>query len=369
MRGPPVAVIGAGIVGLATAYALMERGVAVRVHEAGIPGGGQSAGESRIFRHAHDDPRLVALARDSRAVWDEWAERFGVELVSSDGAVAIGPSAQQRLRVLERVGGVPARAIDGAELADRMPLLARYSGPAVLDEAGGAIRTRTAIAALSGRLGDSIATGEVISLRARAGGRIEVRSVGGCAEYSGVVVCAGRETARLARGVGLALPVRLAAHVRLTFDVKGAAPDRVACFQDGSGEFGEVGMYATPLPGNSRYAVGLSQTVGVREDGALVDPDALASLGERARAYVTRALPRLTPEPSGFVHCWVTDLPWSEDGVAVWDTGDGILFVAGHNLFKQAPGLGRLLARAATGEGLEATLSPEARLGEPQSGR
>ena len=43
-----IAVIGAGIVGLATAYALSERGVGASVYEGGVPGNGQSGGESRI---------------------------------------------------------------------------------------------------------------------------------------------------------------------------------------------------------------------------------------------------------------------------------------------------------------------------------
>jgi sarcosine oxidase len=362
---PNVAVIGAGIVGLSTAYALRERDVAVRVYESAQPGHGQSGGESRIFRHAHDDPRLVECARLSRAMWDDWTQRFGVELVSSDGAVAIGASAEERLEVLDRVGGVPARAIESGELADRMPLLARYAGPAMLDEGGGAIRTGVAVSALAGELGGAIVTDEVISMRVRPGGGVEVRSVNRCAEYAHVIVCAGRETARLAESVGLSLPIRLAAHVRLTFDVRSSAEARIACLQDGSGEFGEVGVYAAPLPGNRQYAVGLSQAVGVRDDGAFADPAELASLADRARAYVERALPGLDPEPTGFVHCWVTSLPWSDDGLAVW-SAEGILFAAGHNLFKQAPWLGAALAQAAaTGEPVDSRLTPESRLGAP----
>jgi glycine/D-amino acid oxidase-like deaminating enzyme len=167
-----VGVVGGGIVGLSTAYALTELGATVRVYESGVPGDGQSGGESRIFRHAHDDARLVALARASRAIWAEWASRAGTELVSTDGAVAIGLAVNKRLAVLDEVGGVPV----------------------------------------------------------------------------------------------------------------------------------------------------------------------------------------------GYRHCWVTRVPWSDDGFAAWQR-DGLVFLAGHNLFKQAPAIGRAVARLAVGEQPEVDVAPECRLG------
>ena len=364
MQGSEVAVIGAGIVGLSTAYSLLERGAAVTVYERGVPGNGQSGGESRIFRHAHDDPRLVAFACRSRAIWTEWEAALGVELVSADGVVALGPAVESRLEVLEQVGGVRVRPIEAAELSERLPLLAAYSGPAMLDEGGGSIRTGTAVRALAGRLGGALVADEVISVRPTGSGAVEVRAGGGCAEYASVVVCAGRGTPQLARGVGLSLPVGQAAHVRLTFTVRGDPPARLACLQDGSGHFGQAGIYAAPLAGNRHYALGLSHTVAVQEDGSLVDPAGLADLSERAGAYVERALPGLDPEPVDYRHCWTTELPWSPDGLAVWET-DGVYLVAGHNLFKQAPALGQALAQAAVGEGLADDLRPEATLGAP----
>ena len=48
--------------------------------------------------------------------------------------------------------------------------------------------------------------------------------------------------------------------------------------------------------------------------------------------------------------------------MAVWERA-GLLFPVGHNLFKQAPGLGRKLAAAAAGERLAPELRPEATLG------
>jgi sarcosine oxidase len=255
---------------------------------------------------------------------------------------------------LNEAGGVRAREVEDSELAGWLPLLAPPDAPVVVDEDGGVIHARATIDALTEAVRDSLVVDEVLSVRLTGSG-VEVRSGGLHAEYERVVLCAGRGTVALARGAGLPLPVRQAAHARLTYRVRGEPPIRLACLLDAGGAYGD------PLPGNAAYAVGLGETA-VHEDGSLVDPAELATLAKRTSAYVAEALPGLDPDPVDVRHCWVTELPWSPDGIAVWEHG-ALLAVAGNNLFKHAPALGRALALAALGDDLAPHLRPEAKLG------
>ena len=215
------------------------------VYERGAPGAGQSGGESRIFRHAHDDPRLVALAVEARARWRAWEQRFGVELLAPVGSVAVGPAVERRLPLL-RDAGVRARMVDAAV---ELPILAARAEPAMLDEDGGVIRTRAAVDALVGALGDRLVADEVVVVRPSG----EVRAGGAVVRHDRVVVCAGRDTATLAAGAGLGLPVRVSTHTRFAYPVREPSP--LACFQDST-----TGAYGDPLPGNDRYAIGLDGT-------------------------------------------------------------------------------------------------------------
>jgi sarcosine oxidase len=318
-----VAVIGAGIIGLATAYELAEQGAAVTVYERSAPGAGQSGGESRIFRHAHDDPRLVAFARRARDGWRAWEKAFGVGLLAADGVVAVGRAVATRLPLL-RQAGIDARPLDAAE--QRLPLLAPGYGPAMVDEEGGVIRTTAAIAALTGALGGRLVHDEVVAVLPTG----EVRAAGATVRYERVVVAAGRETPAL---TGLPIPLRVSTHTRFAYELRSEPPERLACLVDGRGAYGD------PLPGNRRFAVGAD------------DP-----------GYVAAALPGLDPRPVEARNCWVTELPWGHDAFAVWESG-AVLAVAGNNLFKHAPALGHELAQAALGAEMPEQLRPEARLG------
>ena len=70
-------VVGAGICGLAAAYELQRRGEDVLVLEAEGVAAGQSTGPGRIFRVAHRDERLCALALQARDAWQRSASSGG----------------------------------------------------------------------------------------------------------------------------------------------------------------------------------------------------------------------------------------------------------------------------------------------------
>ncbi len=359
---PEIAVVGAGIVGLATAVAVSDSGERVVVYESRQPGSGQSAAESRLFRHLHEDMRLAEITREGRKLWSEWEERFGRELISRDGVITIGDPALELLSILDDIGGVDAHEIGPAEVSERLPILVNTDAPAILDPKGGAIRTRAAIEALSAELAGSLRSEEVISIRVTERETVEVRTGEGCAEHSRLIVCAGRGSAALARTVGLELPLEFGAHVRLAFAVKGESPAILSCLLDLSEGFGGSFVYGAPQRDNKTYSVGIADSAPGHEDGSIPDPEALATLAERTAAYVERALPGLEPEPVQYLHCHTTRLPWAEDGLGIWEHGP-ILFVAGNNLFKQAPALGRFAARAALGDRLDERLRPESELG------
>jgi sarcosine oxidase len=66
---------------------------------------------------------------------------------------------------------------------------------------------------------------------------------------------------------------------------------------------------------------------------------------ERIQSYASRALGGLLPEVASFRLCHTTKLGEEKDAFAVW-AADDVVAIAGNNLFKFAPALGRVLADA-----------------------
>jgi glycine/D-amino acid oxidase-like deaminating enzyme len=341
-----VAVVGAGITGLSVGYALRRRGLDFRVFEGGIPGSGQSAGRTRVFRHGHDDERLVALAVRARVEWERLEEELGVRLLGRQGVLICGPNVAQRGAAFE-LAGAPARLVDREGQAAALPVMAPSEDDAQLDELGGSIDVRAAIDGLAGVLGDRIVTASVFGIREASG--VEVHTSEGIVPAERVIVCAGAEVHPLANELGLDIPLEIELHTRASFRVREPGAS-LACLQDRSNAHGET-VYAATMPDGLEYAIGL---------GSEHEPPVEEALA-RLTAYVKRGMPGLDPEPANVRLCKTSILPWGADAFAVWRSGS-VDVLAGANLFKFAPLLGELLAEGNTDE-----LAPDRRLGSSVS--
>jgi sarcosine oxidase len=338
-RTADVAVVGAGIIGLACAYELVRRGVDVRVFEAAHPGAGQSAGRTRIFRHAHRRRELIERAVESRALWERWEQELGSRLLGREGMLLTGPAAEEVAALLAEAG-TPSRLVDEREQAQALPILAPPGGVAVLDELGGSTDVAATIRLLASALGDRLVRAQVFAVE--PGERAVIETSEGIWEAGRAVLCAGAGIDSLAPELGI--PVTLSCHARVTFRARDAGlAGRLAALQEQSGAYGET-VYAAAFPGEPLYGVGLAGEGADVPLGTTARP-----LVDRIVAYVREALPGVDPEPVGVRLCVPTDLPDSPDCFEVWST-DSVLALVGDNLFKFAPWLGRMLAAAACGE-------------------
>ena len=327
-----VAVVGAGITGLSTAYALQRRGVEFVCFEAAAPGSGQSAGRTRVFRHGHDDERLVRLAVRARAEWERLEDELGARLLGREGVLVCGPNVAERAAAFE-AAGVPARLVGREEQSAALPVLRPPEDEALLDELGGSIDVRAAIDGLAGGIGERLVQARVFEVRERDSG-VELHTSEGVWSAERAILCPGAQLHELTAGLGLEIPLTIDLHTRAAFPVREPGPP-LACLQDRSNVHGEI-VYAAPMPDGRQYAIGL----GGEEEPPV--EEALARLS----AYVERAMPGLEPDPASVRLCQTSILPWSPDAFAVWRTGN-IDVLAGANLFKFGPLLGELLADGA----------------------
>jgi sarcosine oxidase len=241
-----------------------------------------------------------------------------------------------------REAGIEAQLLDPSRQTEVLPGLVPPGDKALYESGAGAIRSAAAIDALSGSLGGRIVGTTVMALESSHGGVTIVTSEG-IWQVEKALLCAGTGTAALARSLGLTIPLRLTFHPRAKFLIRERNRDvHFACLQDGSGYHGES-VYGGPADDGRHYVVGLI--------GADLSADQAHTLGDvqgviqRISRYVERALPSLDPAPVGVRVCATTKLPAGKDAFAVWATGD-VVTIAGNNLFKFAPSLGPLLARA-----------------------
>lgn len=138
-----VLLLGGGIIGLACARALADRGLRVTVVErgrAGMAASAAAAGMLAPLAEVPDDGPFLDACRASRDQWTRWApelaEESGIDLdYDRSGVLLFDPDDPRRARSLTeraRTLGETAEVLDRAELQRRVPDIAPDVGEAVL---------------------------------------------------------------------------------------------------------------------------------------------------------------------------------------------------------------------------------------------
>jgi sarcosine oxidase len=149
-----VAVIGAGVMGLATGWALRRRGLEPVVYEQFEVGNdrGSSHGRSRIFRLAYAEDHYVRLAQEAFGLWRELEEESGETILELPGLVEIVQSLEESTaETLERCG-VAWERLEGEEAERRYPIRVPEGSFVVVQPEAGIARADRALAAFARKL-------------------------------------------------------------------------------------------------------------------------------------------------------------------------------------------------------------------------
>jgi sarcosine oxidase len=332
-----IVVVGAGVMGAATAYALRRAGhdpVVLEQFELGHARG-SSHGEARIFRLVYDDPHWVAQAQRALPLWRELEAETGETLLSTTGSLDLGPGTDDRAAALEPCG-VDFDVVDGADLP--APLRIERGTPALVQPDGGVVNAERARRAFLRGI-DAREHARVTGIG--EDGRVHLD--GETIEAQAVVVTAGAWVSRLLEPLGICPPVTPTRESVAYFPV--ASPDGLPTIIDWRVPEG----YAFPRRGDSVYALwspdGLK--VGVHRTGPPTDPDDEGALDPEslrcAGDWVVRHVDGAGGEPARAETCVYTNMP--DQSFVVERQGRVVVGspCSGHG-FKFAPLVGRELA-------------------------
>jgi len=323
-----VAVIGAGIMGSATAYALARDGHDVVLYEQFEVGHtrGSSHGRSRIVRLAYPDVEFVELAKESFAGWRELEREAEVALLELSGLLELVDDPAQGSSAALDEAGAEYELLDAAAARGRWPVGVPDGWSALFQPEAGIIRADLAQRAFVDR---AVARG--VQLREHT----RVESVDDV-DAAAVVVTAGPWVTRFFPD----LPVKVTRETVAYFRREGAPlPSVVQLDPETRGH----ALYSLHDPVHGLKA-------GAHHAGAAADPDEDGdpdpALVERVVEWVSRTYPDADPKPVVTETCIYTTT--ADEGFILERRGRVVIGspCSGHG-FKFAPAVGARLAQMA----------------------
>lgn len=348
-----IAVVGAGIVGAATARALGTKAGAVVLLEQFALGHarGSSHGSSRIFRLNYPDERFVRLAQAADTAWRELEAARGIRVIERLGALDLGSVGAATGRALASCG-VRHETLSAPEVMERWPLRLEPEETAVFQADGGfthAARAHTALIECARDSGVEVRASTPVRSLTLGRRSVELELDQGTLTASAVIVTAGAWASELLAQVGIDLPVvptrETVAYLDVP-DVERIPPviDYARLPAQGDGGIKRTGQAAYALPAPD---VGLK--AGLHHSGPVADPDEGGAPDESVRQWVVewaRSRYVHARKPSATETCLYTST--ADEGFVLERHGRVIVGSAcsGHG-FKFAPVVGRTLAALA----------------------
>ena len=348
-----MAVVGAGLIGSATARALAARGVPVLLFEQFGLGHdrGSSHGATRIFRYSYPDECYVRMAVLAGETWARLAADAGEELLVRTGGLDAGPGALDCAAALAGCG-VAHDWLTGGQVRDRFPGIGTRPGERMLFQPDSGVclagRTVAALQRLARRDGAGIRAGTPVLGIEPGGGQVALHTAAGELTARVAVVTAGPWAQGLLAGALPQVP-QLTATVQ---QIRYFAPQDPAAPWPTLIEWPHSGLswYAVPAAGSApgvKVAAHIPGPPVDPRDGPFTELD--PALEEAAARYVRDRLPGLDPAGLAAETCLYT-MTADEDFVL---DRDGPLVVGGGcsgHAFKFGPLLGEFLAGLALGE-------------------
>jgi len=242
-------IVGGGLLGLSTAYALRgRRDVLVLEQETVGHARGGSHGPTRIFRLGYPDRRYVEMAQRAAQRWRALEADAGVALLQRTPQLTFGPGAGAVLAALA-AADAPVVKISAGAIAEEFPAFAGH-GPAVLELGSAVIAADRTLAALRDTAGAEVR--EHVRVEHIDAHRVETADE--TFEARTVVACAGPWTRALVPDLPTTTTLEHVAYLR--------AGAGLPIFVD----YAEPAVYGLPTPGSDLYKI------AVHHGGPAIDP-------------------------------------------------------------------------------------------------
>jgi sarcosine oxidase len=344
MRDAEFAVVGAGVMGAATAWALSKQSPEVVLFEQFEVGHtrGSSHGRSRVFRFSYEDPIYVRMAMESLPLWREIEAEAGRALLTILGSVDVGGDLTPNIDALRQCGA-SFEILRAKDAARRFPAIAPDGDDRVLFQRdAGIVAADAAVKAFleagKGRGVEVLERTPALGIESNHRGAT-IRTEHESYRVLRAVVTAGAWVRPLLAGSGIDVPVVPTRETVAYF----AHADEMSLpiLVDRGSPF----VYALPDPGHGIKA-------GAHHTGPPTDPNDHGTVSteivELLSGWVARHYPHADPRPHHAETCLYTN---TADEHFILERRGAVVVgspCSGHG-FKFAPLIGTRLAQLALG--------------------